>query len=148
VVWCIGLIAIVSIVSYDPPGMYKGVGLLAGAQIDAVVLAAIKRSCADCHSNTTHYPWYSYVAPVSWLIRNDVKRGRERLNLSEWSDYSDVRRQRYLSEIANQIKNGEMPLRLYTLVHRDARLSKTEVDAIFQWTQTERTRLIMERTAR
>ena len=118
--------------------------LLAGAQVSPQVRASIERSCRDCHSQATRYPWYSYVAPVSWLINRDVRRGREHLNFSKWSEYSVIRRERCLSEIANQVQDGGMPLASYRLMHRDARLSKTDADALFRWTQEERLRLIME----
>ena len=120
----------------------SGARLLFGAQVHPQVLATLERACGDCHSEDTRYPWYSYIAPVSWLVANDVTQGREHLNLSRWSEYSLSRRERCLSEIANQVKDGEMPLPLYTLIHRDARLSNADVDAIFQWTQAERARLI------
>ena len=116
--------------------------LLAGAQIPPDVRATIERSCRDCHSEATRYPWYSYVAPVSFLVQNDVTRGRRRMNLSKWSDYPLVRRERYLSEIANQVKDGGMPLPIYLVMHRDAKLSTADVDAVFAWTQAERMRLI------
>ena len=118
--------------------------ILSGAQVAPGVRAILERSCQDCHSQATHYPWYSYVAPVSFLIRSDVIRGREHLNLSHWSEYSLVRKERSLSEIANQVKDRDMPLPQYTLIHRNARLSDADVDAVFRWTQSERSRLIAE----
>lgn len=116
--------------------------LLSGAQVDPPVLAILQRSCQDCHSEATRFPWYSYVAPVSWLVENDVYGGRRHLNMTEWQDYSLQRRERLLSEIANQVKDRDMPLVQYTLIHRNAKLSDSDVDAIFQWTQQERERLI------
>src|ERR1700730_1266377 len=131
----LGLIVVLSALT-PPTTVDNGGGpLLSGATIDAHVLSIIERSCQDCHSERTHYPWYSYVAPVSWLIESDVAGGRSRLNLSRWSDYSLQRRQRSLSEIANQVKDGDMPLSEYTLIHRNARLSEADVNAIFRWTQ-------------
>lgn len=118
--------------------------LLAGAQIDHRTWDLIERSCRDCHSEATRYPWYSYIAPLSVLINKDVREGREHLNFSRWAEYPFVRRQRALSEIANQVKDGEMPPAPYTFVHKDAKLSDTDADAIFQWTQLERQRLILE----
>jgi hypothetical protein len=120
--------------------------MLAGAHIPPDVLATLQRSCGDCHSEATHYPWYSYVAPVAWLIQNDVSSGRRHLNFSKWNAYPLLRRQRLLSEIANQVRDGEMPLFVYTLMHRQAKLSQTDVNAIFEWTQVERSRLIVENT--
>jgi hypothetical protein len=124
----------------EPPA--AGNAILSGAQIDPNVRAILERSCQDCHSEATRYPWYSYVAPVSFLIRSDVIRGREHLNLSRWSEYSLVRKERSLSEIANQVKDRDMPLSQYTLIHRNARLSDADIDAVFRWTQAERSRLI------
>ena len=121
--------------------------LLTGALVPPPVFAAIDRACRDCHSEATRYPWYSYIAPVSWLINRDVQSGREHLNLSRWSEYTIARRERCLSEIANQVQDGGMPLSIYVLMHPSARLSIADVHAIFEWTQTERMRLIAQRAA-
>jgi hypothetical protein len=136
------LMAAASVLTPPVKSSRGGDPLLAGASIDPQVLSILERACADCHSERTVYPWYSYVAPVSWLVASDVASGRRHLNLSAWSEYPLVRRERSLSEIANQVKDGEMPMAIYTLIHRDARLSEADVNAIFQWTQAERTRLI------
>ena len=141
---CIGLVFIASAVTAPRSSPHATAPLLAGAQIDSRTLILIRTSCGDCHSDATRYPWYSYVAPVSWLIQNDVRRGRARMNLSDWPQYAVIRRERYLSEIANQVKDGGMPLPLYTMIHRNAKLSDAAVKAIFEWTQTERLRLIEE----
>jgi len=119
-----------------------------GAQIatnDLMVSAAVKsvleRSCADCHSNHTIWPWYSRVAPVSWLVERDVRRGRDRLNLSNWSRYSVEERRKILADIASAVENGQMPLPQYALIHPQARLSAAERDAVYQWAGLERRRL-------
>lgn len=129
-----------------PPSQsgHAGDPLLQGAKIDPQVLSILERSCKDCHSEDTYYPWYSYVAPVSWLIESDVSGGRKHLNLSRWSDYPLARQERSLSEIANQVRDRDMPLPQYTWIHRNAKLSEEEVRAVFQWTQIERARLIAE----
>ena len=138
--------AIVALTSYftrPQPSANSHSPLLVGAQIDSRTRQLIERSCRDCHSEATRYPWYSYVAPVSWLIDYDVQQGREHLNLSRWEEYSLVRRERALSEIANQVRDGAMPLWQYNLIHRNTRLSNADADVIFQWTQAERLRLIL-----
>lgn len=122
--------------------------LLVGAQVTPEVRGLIERACQDCHSERTRYPWYSYVAPISWFVWQDVAAGRERLNFSRWAEYSVARRERALSEIANQVQERKMPLQQYTLIHRDARLSDAEIAAIFRWTQAERARLIAETAGR
>jgi Haem-binding domain len=101
----------------------------------------LKRSCMDCHSNRTSWPWYSYVAPVSWLVERDVRRGRQHMNLSEWDQYTFKQREKLLAGIATAVKNREMPLPQYTLLHRDARLSDAETDRLYAWARVERRRL-------
>ena len=128
-----------------PPNLERNnPGILSGASIDSTVSAILRRSCADCHSDETRYPWYSYVAPVSWWLRRHVDEGRLHLNLSRWRDYPAVRRQRLLSDIASQVRDREMPIPQYTLLHWQARLSEADIAALFRWTQEERARLITE----
>jgi hypothetical protein len=80
------------------------------------------RTCADCHSNETRWPWYSHVAPVSWFVIRHVEQGRHKLNVSAWSiDMIDEAR-----EAGHQIRKGKMPLRSYLLAHPAARLSAEE----------------------
>jgi len=138
----VSLCLVVASVASPPPPADPNAPLLTGAQVDARVLGILRRSCADCHSEATRYPWYSYVAPVSWLIRRDVVGGRKHLDFSHWNDYSTVRKERLLSEIANQVKDRDMPLVEYTWIHRGTRLSEDEMKAVFAWTQKERMRLI------
>ncbi|MCB0507485.1 MAG: heme-binding domain-containing protein [Bacteroidetes bacterium] len=86
----------------------------------------LKSSCYDCHSNNTDYPWYNKVQPVSWFLERHIKKGKSELNFNEWNDYSNRRKNSKLKSIINQIKDNEMPLSSYTLIHKDAILSKTE----------------------
>jgi hypothetical protein len=83
------------------------------------------RACFDCHSNETRWPWYSRIAPLSWLVRNHVEEGREELNFSEWNRSFDG-----ASEAAEAVSEGEMPLTSYVLVHPSARLSPDETQAL------------------
>src|SRR5436190_14144594 len=123
----LGLLVVASLLSRPHRSEKADAQLLEGANVPPRVRAAIERSCRDCHSEATRYPWYSYIAPISWLIKSDVEQGREHLNFSKWSEYSVVRRERCLSEIANQVQDGGMPLSSYTFMHRDAMLSKSDV---------------------
>lgn len=92
--------------------------------------AAIGRSCRDCHSNQTVWPWYSYIAPVSWLIASDVKEGRAKLNFSQWNIYSPEMSRIKLGEICEEVKKGEMPPAYYIPMHPEAKITATEVSAI------------------
>lgn len=136
-----GLLAVGSVLTPPDKTGDATAPLLSGARIDPKLLAVIETSCGDCHSERTVYPWYSYVAPASWLVQSDVARGRRHLNLSRWNDYPVDRRERSLSEMANQVREGDMPLPYYTLIHRNAVLSPDNRNAIVQWTQAERARL-------
>ena len=81
----------------------------------------IRRTCFDCHSNETVWPWYSHVAPVSWLVQRDVEAGRRHLNFSEWD-----RPQRHAKDAPDEVRNSAMPLPIYLPLHAEARLSKSE----------------------
>jgi hypothetical protein len=143
----LALVAVASLLNRPHKSARADAPLLTGAHVPPKIRAIIERSCRDCHSEASRYPWYSYIAPISWLIKSDVDQGREHLNFSTWSEYSLIRRERCLSEIANQVQDGGMPLTFYTLMHRYAKLSKEDVAALFDWTQQERARLIAESAA-
>jgi Haem-binding domain len=112
-----------------------------GLDVPPQIAAVMKRSCMDCHSNRTVWPWYSYVAPMSWLVESDVRRGRDRMNLSQWNQYKFTQKEKLLADIASAVKNREMPLHQYTLVHRDAKLSDADTDLVYGWARLERRKL-------
>lgn len=96
----------------------------------------LHKACYDCHSNQTAYPWYSHVAPVSWLIARDTRKGREELNFSEWDTLSKRSKIKILNEMAEEVEEKNMPLKIYTVVHRDAVLSDAEIASISNWTKS------------
>ena len=102
------------------------------------VRVVLENSCNDCHSNLTVWPWYSRVAPVSWLVYRDVKKGRDELNFSEWGEYSERRRNRKLEEIEEKVAEKEMPLKLYVRLHLEAGLSVADAEALIEWSRVER----------
>ena len=102
----------------------------------AAVVSILQRSCFDCHSYDTRWPWYSHVAPVSWLVARDVHEGRRHLNLSAWSDYPPDIRQQKLLDIVNELQEGDMPPWYYTPLHPAARLSPDEVNAVVGWAKS------------
>ena len=115
------------------PPTDPALALTAQPTVPAGVRAIIERSCYDCHSNQSRWPWYSEVAPVSWLVAEDVKEGRKELNFSEWGTYTRKRQIAKLDMIATEVDKGEMPLGSYLLLHRDAALSEAEKDLITGW---------------
>lgn len=94
------------------------------------VMTVLRRSCYDCHSNETVWPWYSRIAPVSWLVAGDVEEGRSHLNFSEWGLLSRDMSRLKLQNACNQVKAGEMPLWFYVWMHPESRLSEQDVQTI------------------
>lgn len=97
------------------------------------VHAILQRSCYDCHSNRTAYPWYAEVQPVRWWLDSHIHDGRRHLNFSEFGTYTQRRAARSLDEITDTLLSHAMPLRSYTWMHRDAALSKQDIDAVADW---------------
>jgi hypothetical protein len=115
--------------------------LLSGARIPSDIAGLFERSCANCHSEKTEWPWYSYAPPMSWLIERDVKRAREHMNLSRWDGYTEEQQIGLLARIGGELRTRRMPLPSYLKLHPSARLSDDEVERIYQWTRSERRRL-------
>ena len=92
----------------NPPGD-PAQDVAARLQVPAAVSAVFDRSCRDCHSNATTWPWYSRVAPASWVLADDVKEGRSHMNLSEWGGLDDRRAANKLEEICEEVSSGSMP---------------------------------------
>jgi hypothetical protein len=97
------------------------------------VQTLLQRACYDCHSNETRWPWYSHVAPLSFLIVRDVTEGRKELNFSIWNQYEERRKTRKLKEIAEQIEKGKMPQWYYVSLHPNAKLSAADRALIIKW---------------
>ena len=98
------------------------------------VRSVLERSCYDCHSHATRWPWYAWIAPVSWLVARDVNEAREHLNFSTWGRYDAEERAENLEEIAEVLEEGEMPPWFYLPLHPDARLSEAELATLRAWT--------------
>jgi len=104
-------------------------------QPDEEVQNLLNSACYDCHSNTTSYPWYAQIAPVSWWLKDHVNEGREELNFSNWGDYSAKKADHKLEECIELVKEREMPLESYTWTHTEAKLSdeqRTLLTSFFQ----------------
>lgn len=97
----------------------------------------LKRSCFDCHSDHTRWPWYSNIAPASWLVAKDVRYGRAKMNFSQWGKMSEGKREARLESICDEISDDEMPLKKYLLLHSDAKLSRQDKDILCNWVEAE-----------
>ena len=105
------------------------------------VAAMLHAACYDCHSSETKWPWYSRVAPMSWLIANDVNDGRKNLNLSDWPNDNPTRAAKRLEDMSEEIGYGEMPPKKYTAIHTDARLTPSQLKELTDWLDSEASRL-------
>lgn len=113
----------------------------AHTQLTPEAAAILDRSCNDCHSYQTRWPWYSNVAPVSWFVIGHVNDGRDDLNFSEWAEYSRSEQQNYLKKMCREVERGDMPLSSYLWLHGDAKLSDEDKKALCAWASAESERL-------
>jgi hypothetical protein len=109
----------------DPAASFEAV-----VKPPAQVSAIIARACQNCHSHRTVWPWYSRVAPASWLVVDDVVSARRKMNFSAWARMSPERAQEVLGDMCQEVKAGDMPLWQYRLLHPAAKLSAAEVAAV------------------
>lgn len=96
----------------------------------------LRSSCYDCHSNETVWPWYSNLAPVSWMLKDHVDEGRSKLNFSNWGDLSRKDRIFTIEKIMEEIEDGEMPIKGYVMIHKDAKMSDEQQAQLFAWLES------------
>lgn len=137
IIWVIVIVLIVAIqlVPNERPtvGENNPEDLLSNVVLSDSLKEILKTSCYDCHSNETNYPWYSYVAPVSWLVARDVREGREGLNFSMWNSKNKIQKAKILSDIVDEVSTKEMPMAIYTVMHTEAHLSQSDRELIIAW---------------
>ena len=119
----------------NPPSV-AGASLLAKATPE--VAAILNRSCRDCHSNETRWPWYTNVSPASWLVADHVHHGREHFNYSQWTAIDEDEQDKLLGGMCTLTERGRMPMPSYLLLHRDAKLSPADVKALCAWSEKMR----------
>jgi len=140
--WAVGLflVAFVGAQAVRPartnPPSHPTASLL--PKVPAQVSGILTRACSDCHSNDTRWPWYSNVAPMSWMVIDHVNHGRDHFNFSEWTTYSEDDQDKLLGSICSLSKKGRMPLPSYLLIHRDATLSDGDIAALCAWSEKMR----------
>ncbi len=122
------------------PAVDESQTIFAKTQMTPEVSAILNRSCNDCHSNKTAWPWYTNVAPVSWWVINHVNEGRHNLNYSEWVKLDPDRQDRKLRQICDEVQDGVMPLSSYLPLHPQAKLSEQDKKTLCDWTEAERAR--------
>ena len=108
------------------------------------VQSLLQTACYDCHSNHTNYPWYNYVQPVGWILHNHIINGKEELNFNDFGSYSKRRQESKLKAIADQVRDDEMPISSYRLMHKKARLTKDEKAVIINWANSTKDSLSLK----
>ena len=129
--WGLGFLLLLQFIQIDIPAPPKAT---TQDEIKAPkeVMAILKKSCYDCHSNKTKYPWYSDIAPISWQVHSNIKNGRGWMNFSIWNRYDEKKKQKFYKGIVNSLK-FKMPPAEYLLIHKDARLKPQERKLLQDW---------------
>ncbi|OYU97301.1 MAG: cytochrome C [Bacteroidetes bacterium B1(2017)] len=132
------LVAVLVVLQFVQPskneGSASGVNDITQAiTVPASVQQTLEKSCYDCHSNHTTYPWYTKIQPIGLWMQYHVNEGKEELNFSEFKTYKLKRQAHKLEEIAEQVEEGEMPLSSFTLIHKDAILSDAQKGELISW---------------
>lgn len=123
------------------PAITETETLESAAQIPGNVATIFERSCSDCHTNKTAYPFYAKITPFNWFLARHIEDGRRELNFSIWNTYESRRKRRKLEQICEQITDGEMPLPSYLWIHRAAKLSDGDVKILCEWTESEKEKI-------
>lgn len=120
-------------VDHTNPVVNPATRIEARMSIPRNVQSIMSAACMDCHSNATDWPWFSHVAPVSWIVNDHVEEARSELNFSAWNTYSSRRQRSLLQKIADVVRNERMPPSLYRTTHSGARLSTDDRFALYFW---------------
>lgn len=129
------------------PAIVPGETLEAAVSVPPDISLILGRSCADCHSYSTIYPWYVNIQPVAWFMKNHIDDGRRHLNLSIFNTYAPKKKAKKLEEICEQVQSKEMPLPSYLWIHYDAALQESEIKALCDWADQERARIPVDQPA-
>jgi hypothetical protein len=103
----------------------------------------LQTSCYDCHSSNTKYPWYASIQPVGWWLNDHVEEGKKEINFNEFASYSPRRKFKKFNEIIEQVKEDEMPLSSYTLIHRNAKLRDEQKKELITWASAQKDSMLL-----
>ncbi len=143
--WLAGLVGFGILLSLRPLPANPGSGpALGGMHPPPEVAAIFERSCVDCHTNHTRWPWYAHFAPVGWMMQRDVERGRRTFNLSEWEQSSKGKKLGFMASLASSAAGHRMPPRQYTLLHPYSLLTPADRTVLGNWAKAEYRRIRKE----
>ena len=142
----IGLLGVFIIIQFIKPDKNQSDAvtpndIFANFQSENSTKQLIRTACYDCHSNNTVYPWYAEIQPLAWWLADHVKEGKSELNFSEFATYKPKKADHKLEEVVEMLKEGEMPLKSYTLIHNDAKLSSVQREELSKWAESLRAQI-------
>ena len=131
----LGILALIQVIRIDTvnPEVLPESDYLVMTKVNPEIASILKTSCYDCHSHETNYPWYAQIAPVSWFLKQHINEGREHLNFSKWADYPATKQMSKRQECIEELEGDEMPLKSYTIIHSDAKLTDVSRQALIDW---------------
>lgn len=104
-------------------------------KLPSEVKTILNNACMDCHSDQTTYLWYHHVVPVAWMINQHIVDGKKELNFSEWGQHDVFDKIGTLEKICREVENKKMPIKSYTYMHKEAKLSEEQITALCDWTE-------------
>lgn len=133
----VGLLVVAQFIPIDRsvPAAEPGADFLTAVDAPPAMATLIQNACYDCHSYQSEYPWYAKVAPVSFWIQGHIKGARQQLNFSDWTSYPAEKAAHKLEECFEEVQERHMPMKSFTLLHPEAKLSDEQVSALAQWFQ-------------
>jgi hypothetical protein len=134
----IGLLVIFILIQFIRPDTNKHPGVQPNSVLTKYpaspqVTGILKKACFDCHSNNTIYPWYSHIQPAAWWMNHHINEGKKELNFDEFLTYTPKRQFKKMEEVMELVKEGSMPLKSYTWIHKNAKLTQAERTALIDW---------------
>ena len=133
--WVIGLFLLLQLIQIKIPEPPRQIDPAKEIKAPKPIMAMFKKSCYDCHSYQTHFPWYGYISPLSLEVKSHIKEGRQAVNFQEWGNYDEAKKQKIYKGIAKTI-NFRMPMPMYLMIHKDAKLTKAQRDRIKKWAKS------------
>ena len=145
----LGLLAIIIIIQFIKPDKNIHAGnqpynIATKFTVPNDVQKVLQKACYDCHSNNTAYPWYSHLQPIAWFLNHHIVDGKKKLNFDEYTSKSLRYQYHKLEETEEMIQKGEMPLKSYTIVHKEAVLTQQEKEAIINWVHASKKQMEAE----
>lgn len=134
----LGLVALLIVLQFfridkTNPSSDPGSDYLASTNAGPEISQLLKSACYDCHSHESKYPWYTNIQPVGWWIKSHINGGRQHLNFSEWTSYTQKKKDHKTEEVIEEIKSRHMPMKSYTWAHSEARLSDDDIATLVTW---------------